>query len=240
MSRFRAFCPWVAGMTLLTQVNILACKCLFIDEPSEAFAQADILFAGTVIEITPYVYPEEQIGANDLKSLSAQSSEGNENEELVTVRMPLNRITLRVIETWKGTSRPTQVLLTGLGGGDCGYVFSEGSDYVIYAYKSDTAGINGFTSSCSRNSLLSAATLDLQFLGAGRKPDQPVLNILRTQRTTKLSWLTNWTTFRLEATPSLQPPLLWQPVSNQVATEGDHYVVTNEINSSRLFFRLVR
>jgi hypothetical protein len=41
------------------------------------------------------------------------------------------RITFRVDESWKGVSRNTFQVVTGMGWGDCGYEFTKGIQYLV-------------------------------------------------------------------------------------------------------------
>ena len=146
------------------------------------------------------------------------------------------RVTFHVIETWKGTNTAAKIVHTGIGGGDCGYPFVLGADYFVYALGAAT---NLRTSITLPTVLLSNATYLIQGLGEGQKSDQPLLKIAHQQGGSTFSWHTNWTNFRLETSETLQPSS-WRTLSNDVHTVGQYYVVTNDVTSSRAFFRLAR
>ena len=55
-------------------------------------------------------------------------------------------------------------ILTGRGGGDCGYSFQSGVDYIIYAYKNSEGRLE--TGICSRTRPLTQAAEDLAYLRA--------------------------------------------------------------------------
>lgn len=55
-------------------------------------------------------------------------------------------------------------IVTGMGGGDCGYSFQTGVDYVIYAYKNSEGRLE--TGICSRTRPLTQAAEDLAYLRA--------------------------------------------------------------------------
>jgi hypothetical protein len=209
MSRYLSCSAWVAGLMLLTHVSGFACKCFPPESTQKALEQSDAVFSGTVTEIAPFLVEDSFL---------------------------MNRVTFRVIETWKGTNTATKIVLAGMGGGDCGYPFVLGSDYLVFANGSNTFA----TSICTLNSLLSAAAGALQDLGEGQKPDRPLLNIAYHQGTITFTWLTNWTDFHLETTDTLQPPSPWRTLSDDVHTVGQYYVVTNDVTSSRAFFCLAR
>ena len=42
-------------------------------------------------------------------------------------------VALRVEEIFKGDVAPLTILVTGSGGGDCGYAFEEGKEYLVFA-----------------------------------------------------------------------------------------------------------
>ena len=46
-------------------------------------------------------------------------------------------VTLEVSEAWKGVEGTSIVVHTGMGGGDCGFGFEEGQEYVVYASLTD-------------------------------------------------------------------------------------------------------
>lgn len=46
-------------------------------------------------------------------------------------------VTLQVLETWKGTEGSLIKVHTGMGGGDCGFGFKEGEEYLVYASLTD-------------------------------------------------------------------------------------------------------
>ncbi|MDQ3706352.1 MAG: hypothetical protein M3437_14280 [Chloroflexota bacterium] len=84
--------------------------------------------------------------------------------------------------------RPQALLVTGSGGGDCGYVFNPGDTYLVYAYSSHPGspvffignlrveipiGTKQFgTSICTRTVPLALAAQDLAQLGPGAQPTQ--------------------------------------------------------------------
>jgi hypothetical protein len=55
-------------------------------------------------------------------------------------------------------------IVTGLGGGDCGYEFQTGVDYVVYAYKNADGRLE--TNICSRTRTLAEAAEDMEYFRA--------------------------------------------------------------------------
>jgi hypothetical protein len=72
-------------------------------------------------------------------------------------------VSFRVSEVWRGPKRETLEVTTPSGGGNfCGYTFSEGRKYLVYAYgKEEPFKVD----SCGRTRLLSRASRDLEALG---------------------------------------------------------------------------
>jgi len=64
------------------------------------------------------------------------------------------KVSLNVIQSWKGPNAKNVVIQTNLNGASCGYQFEKNSEYLVYA-----GNIKGNleVSFCSRTSLLSAA-----------------------------------------------------------------------------------
>lgn len=56
------------------------------------------------------------------------------------------RVRFLVRETFKGTPVRRLSVETGMGGGDCGYRFNTGQDYVVYAWGQDDALATGICS----------------------------------------------------------------------------------------------
>jgi hypothetical protein len=49
-------------------------------------------------------------------------------------------VTLEVVEAFSGVPGKTIEVLTGSGGGDCGFPFKEGAAYVVYGSRAEPAG----------------------------------------------------------------------------------------------------
>lgn len=81
---------------------------------------------------------------------------------------PYKRVSFLVTETFKGPSVNRVDVRTGLGGGDCGYSFDPGKEYVVYTYgEADTLR----TGICSRTGLSSEPGAGLSIL-RNQKRDQ--------------------------------------------------------------------
>ncbi|HEX6188568.1 MAG TPA: hypothetical protein VFZ40_10845 [Pyrinomonadaceae bacterium] len=76
------------------------------------------------------------------------------------------KVTLIVENSWKERLPKEVVLFTGRGGGDCGYRFEVGEDYLVYAYFGGTAlGTN----ICQRTTPLSGGADDIKILGKPKR-----------------------------------------------------------------------
>jgi hypothetical protein len=75
-------------------------------------------------------------------------------------------VKFKVGESWKGIRSAEAKVFTGQGGGDCGYKFETGKQYLVYAYKRTDSGLE--TNICQRTALLTESAEDLKVLGKGR------------------------------------------------------------------------
>jgi hypothetical protein len=80
-----------------------------------------------------------------------------------------------VIETWKGIQQSQVIIATGQGGGDCGYDFQVGKEYLVYAKDSDMYGEKGLiTTICDRTNEFVHSQDDVAILGQGQLPTEQV------------------------------------------------------------------
>ena len=127
---------------VLPPTAVYACSCAPPGLPAEELERATAVFAGKVTEI-------------DIPRGLLQSSAD-----------PV-AVTFQVSEVWKGSVQPALVAKTARSGASCGYTFSIGQEYLVYA--------NGTESDlevwlCSRTTPLTAAAEDLLALGSGEIP----------------------------------------------------------------------
>lgn len=86
---------------------------------------------------------------------------------------PALQVTFNVSRSYKGASKRTLVLTTGLGGGDCGFGFQIGQQYLVYAYRGGTGQLS--SGICSGTAPLRESQSDISFLrGEAPGSEKPV------------------------------------------------------------------
>lgn len=75
-------------------------------------------------------------------------------------------VKFKVQRAWKQVRTDEITIRTGRGGGDCGYRFEVGENYLVYAYGSDENKLE--TNICQRTRRLADAGEDLKLLGNGK------------------------------------------------------------------------
>jgi hypothetical protein len=94
----------------LFTIDGIACSCVEGKPPCEAYWEASAVFLGTV---------------NDNSTVAIL--EDNQPTQQKLVRFSLE-------EVFRGEQKAEEEVLTGLGGGDCGFAFRKGERYLVYAY----------------------------------------------------------------------------------------------------------
>ena len=102
------------SLLLLASASAWACKCGF-PTVEEDYLSSDVVFSGKVLRIDS-VEDERRI----------KMGEGQNYLQTVEVELELN-------ETWKGTDETKVTVLTALHEPSCGYDFSVGERYVVFA-----------------------------------------------------------------------------------------------------------
>src|SRR5215208_2818363 len=128
----------LVGALVAGENDALACSCMMSGPPCQATWTADAVFVATVVSITPI----------DHVSLGAPYQ-----SRLVKVN---------VERAFIGAASGLLEIVTGMGGGDCGYDFKVGVKYLVYAHKSDTSILTAGI--CSRTQPLATAQEDLKYL----------------------------------------------------------------------------
>ena len=138
---------FAAGLLLLALPRpAAACSCVPPPPPAEALESASAVFSAKVVSV------EERFRESDYG------------------RIPQRRVVLELDRVWKGCEaaegeeRPRRVeLVTGSGGGDCGYGFEEDGRYLVYAGQRGDGVLT--TGICTRTAKLESAGDDVAALG---------------------------------------------------------------------------
>lgn len=123
--------------------EVVACSCAGPVAPCEAYWQTPVIFAGTVIDIS-------KVSANPKRFLTDR------------------RVRFNVHEGYRGLTGSEAEVFTASNEAACGYGFSIGGQYLVYAYRQDNGTL--YTGLCSRTRRLSDAADDLAYirgLGSG-------------------------------------------------------------------------
>ena len=133
----RLLCLGLAAISL-TRADAVGCSCLWTPSVSQALSEAQAVFVGRVVSKRPTT-----------RGTFWETSPGEFAYEF------------RVERSWKGVTGPSVIILTGAGGGDCGWPFELGGRYLVYAH--DSEGLR--TNICTRTASIGEAGGDLAALG---------------------------------------------------------------------------
>ena len=131
---------FIGTFTIGTGVG-LACTCVPPPAPTEALEEAAAVFSGKVVQIKSHKPVGDIFGGVE--------------------------VVFRVNRAWKGINKSTARVFTSSQSAACGYSFSKGHTYLVYASGNSRGRLS--TSICSRTKRLKDAREDLNQLGAGKK-----------------------------------------------------------------------
>jgi hypothetical protein len=118
-----------------------ACSCMESGPPCQDYWKTSAVFLGRVESVTR--------GATTART-----------------GLPLyRRVKFTVLEAYRGLTAGETEVQTGAGGGDCGYNFTEGTEYLVYASRNEGTGVLT-TGICSRTRRASEAAEDLAYARA--------------------------------------------------------------------------
>lgn len=152
ITRVLLFCLLLASMVVGSATQALACSCMIPGSPAAEMSNATAVFAGVVTDV--------------------ESSAGGvfRGDDPVTV-------TFEVTQVWKGPRRQTLTVTTASDSAACGYNFTLGQAYLVYAHgDADELSV----SLCSRTAPLANAWEDLYALGEGQPTHTPLVSPLAT------------------------------------------------------------
>jgi len=130
------------AVLIFSAPNAQACTCAFGDgAPCQEYWRVDAVFSGTVVS-SGKISVDYGSFKSDMRSLH------------MTVEQPIRGIQTAELD-----------LITGWGGGDCGYEFEVGKRYLVYAYREEKSNRLS-TSICTRTRPMVEADEDLAFIRA--------------------------------------------------------------------------
>jgi len=148
--KFRRFLILLSVATVLLTLSISdvkACDCMFGGSPPcEEYWRSEAVFAGKVIKKSTF-YAEEGEGNSRYKY------------QQMLVRFSIE-------QAFKGVAGDEVEIVTGLGGGDCGYHFKDGERYVVYAIRSGRDKSRLYAGICNRIKLVAEAEADFAYFRA--------------------------------------------------------------------------
>jgi hypothetical protein len=114
-----------------------ACSCVGPASIAEAWAHSDVVFVGRVISVRDADSPDADSRFGKVGAFVQELWSEITGSEPVAPQPGTSRYgevaKFRITETFKGVSGRTVEVHTGYGGGDCGFPFEEGTDYVVFA-----------------------------------------------------------------------------------------------------------
>lgn len=119
-----------------------ACTCIGKESIEEAYKSADLVISGEIVSIEEIVSKVEY-----------------------DIDWTLYEVVIKTNESFKNGLNSLIKIFTGTGGGDCGYVFKEGENYIIYANLYVINRENEYmTDDCMRTILVSDSSNEIQEL----------------------------------------------------------------------------
>jgi len=167
----------VAVLIILPWPRLWGCSCAGGSTPCGAAGSAAAAFTGTVLSVAD---PPAQIVTPSAGPTEARRRPSYRIAGSSTPLVPqLRTIRIRIGEVLSGIE-PGQreiEILTGFGGGDCGFPFQTGTEYVVYAYKNSDGRLE--TGICSRTRPLAEAGDDVAYFHS--MASAPAAGTLRVQ-----------------------------------------------------------
>lgn len=148
------------ALLVLAASDALACSCAGPSAPDRAYADATVVFEGKVLSIDDQ-YTALRKAWDDVSMRLGRDPDWQEFE-----RTHGFKVTFEVTKAWKGALKKRFVLYTGRGGGDCGFPFEKGKEYVVYAYCGKKYCD---TMICTRTKLKAGAAEDLRYFATRKK-----------------------------------------------------------------------
>lgn len=158
----------VLVVALFSSIDVRACSCVDPNPFDKQFERADAVFVGRVVGVKDRLHVFRRLWTYFLTAAGRDPFDTLEDYE----RHHGYEYTFAVERMWRGPGARTVKIVTGRGGGDCGYRFERGHQYLVYGYRSDD-GVWG-TNICTRTTEAASAAEDLALL-----EDLPTLRLER-------------------------------------------------------------
>src|SRR5438128_2379208 len=128
--------------------ELKACSCAGPGTPCHAAGSSAAVFTGTVLNITLHPvqpFPADSVPAAGQRGRVARSA----GDPVPPIPRAFRVVRMQVREVLSGIAAGQKEIdiVTGLGGGDCGYPFQPGMDYFVYVFKNAEGQLE--TSICS-------------------------------------------------------------------------------------------
>jgi len=151
------------ALLLAPLAPVWACSCVPGSvPPCQAAWDYAAVFTGTVIDIAEPVPPQPQtVGP---KSTRPSMYYDSKSRPPLSSRKRVVRIQIADVLTGVDPGQKEIEIVTGMGGGDCGYSFQSGVDHIVYAFKNSEGRLE--TGICSRTRPLTQAAEDIAYLRA--------------------------------------------------------------------------
>ena len=153
MMRFLVF---VAA--LVVTVDAWACSCWAELPIEKQLETAELVFVGEVTDVDDRYHVFRKVWTF-LRELFGRDPFGDDPEAFYGYSYAF-----KVERSWRGPGTHTVRVITGRGGGDCGYPFERGERYLVYGQRADDGTWR--TGICTRTQPAADAAIDIAFLNA--------------------------------------------------------------------------
>jgi hypothetical protein len=150
------FLAGIAFLLILAPTPVFACKCVMRPQDTvsrqaswDASRRTGVVFEG-------------KVESADLKWTLLTAPIGEVIPADIEVDEPGMQVSFAVLRAYSDVQQKHLQLRTGLGGGDCGFTFEVGEEYLVDAYKNDSGELT--TSICSDTDLLENSQDEVAYL----------------------------------------------------------------------------
>ncbi len=120
----------------ITIQNAFGCSCIKKDSLEEAYSKADIIVQGLVVR-AELVHLSNKVAINQL----LESGTPLDSIDSHLTDFPMVKVLVEIEKIYKGSSNhDTLTIYTGNSGGNCGFEFITGHNYIIFAQKESYFG----------------------------------------------------------------------------------------------------